>query len=194
LSLPIVFFALSVGAQTNPVALTKFAEARPAAQSQTPQNLAGDRAARQPDLEQLREECVQNRRMICGKVLKILPDGIVVDSGYVDLMRDPLDKSWLIPGIVVAERDSTLLESHQPDAVCVGQVFLTDLPKPPPGRKLLVFDYVVIEAFPAGQSTYTSVGDLSRTVRKYSTKLATAVRWMRGQQVAEMAKETAPAK
>jgi hypothetical protein len=34
--------------------------------------------------EQVRTGCIEGRRLICGKVLKILPDGLVVDSGYTD--------------------------------------------------------------------------------------------------------------
>ena len=142
--------------------------------------------------EELRAMAIQNRRIICGKVLKVLPDGIVVDSGYTNLMRAPLNHSWLIPGAVVAGRATSFVEENKPDSTCFGQVFLTDLPKPPPGRKLHVFDYVIIEGFPMGQYTYASVGDVKHTVRKFSTKVANAVRWMYGQE--EGKKETPPQK
>ena len=42
-------------------------------------------------VEELRAQCIQERRIICGKIVKILPDGIVVDSGYTNLMRAPLE-------------------------------------------------------------------------------------------------------
>jgi hypothetical protein len=127
-------------------------------------------------VEEVRMACIEHRRLICGKILQVLPDGLVVDSGYTNLMRAPLNKSWLIPGTVVAQRAENLVESSQPDSVCIGQVFLTDYPtsrtaKPKP------YDYVVLEAFPMGEFTYTSVGDLRRTVRRFTGKIAIAVKW-----------------
>ena len=121
-------------------------------------------------------DCIQNRRMICGKILKVLPDGLVVDSGYTNLMRAPLNRSWLIPGAAVATRATNLVEASQPDAVCIGLVFLTDLPKSP-GAKPKIYDYVNIEGFPVGQYTYTSVGTIQRTVREFTHKLDKAVQW-----------------
>ena len=91
-------------------------------------------------------------------------------------MRAPLSGSWLLPGTVVATRDTNVVESSQPDAMCIGPVFLTDLPKAQ-GAKPKPFDYVKLEGFPIGQQTYTSVGDLKRTVRKFTCKLGDAVRW-----------------
>jgi hypothetical protein len=54
-------------------------------------------------------------------------------------------------------------------------VFLTDIPK---SRRLKpkIYDYVIIEAYPTGQYTYTSVGSVQRTVRKFSANLEAAVR------------------
>ncbi len=114
--------------------------------------------------------------MIAGKIIKILPDGLVVDSGYTNLARFPLDRSWLIPGTVSATRATNVIESNYPDSICVGPVFLTDLPKHP-GPKPKLFDYVSLEAFPTGQYTYESVGNLQRTVRRFSTKLPKSVEW-----------------
>src|SRR5262249_21612911 len=133
-----------------------------------------------------------NRRIICGKILKIMPDGIVVDSGYTNLMRAPLTQSWLIPGAASAERATNFVEKSEPDSICCGQVFLTDLPKPPPGRTPKVFDYVILEGFPMGKCTYTSVGSVQHSVRKFSTKVTNAVRWMYGQEVDEQEKQTHP--
>jgi hypothetical protein len=123
-------------------------------------------------IAKIREGCIQNRRTVCGKILKILPEGMVIDSGYTNLMRSPLNRSWLVPGTVPAERATNLVEENRPECVCVGLVFVTDLPKKPIGK---VYDYVNLTAFPTGHYTYTSVGDLQRTVRRYSTKLAKSV-------------------
>jgi len=127
-------------------------------------------------IEQIRMECIQNRRLICGKILKIQPDGLVIDSGYTNLARAPLNRSWLVPGTVVASRATNVIEGHLADSICIGQVFLTDLPKIK-GPKPKLYDYVNLEAFPMGRYSYNSVGDLQRTVRRFSTKLPKAVEW-----------------
>ena len=121
-------------------------------------------------------DCIRHRRIISGKIVKVLPDGLVIDSGYADLSRPPLNKSWLVPGTVTATRPANLVEANYPDAVCVGLVFLTDLPK---SRRVIpkLYDYVNLEGFPVGQYTYTSVGDLQRTVRKFTTRLDNAAQW-----------------
>jgi len=124
--------------------------------------------------EKLRTDCIAARRSVCGKIVKILPSGLVVESGYPSLQRLPLSRSWLVPGTVVAQRDTSLVEGREPGTICVGLVYLTDFPKSRLAKPKL-YDYVVIEAFPAGQYTYTSVGDIHRTVRHYSAVLEKAV-------------------
>jgi hypothetical protein len=176
LALLFALAALSASAQTNLVALTNGLETvsnslPEAAQTQTNQSVSVAQR-----VQEVRMACIQNRRMICGKILKVLPDGLVVDSGYTNLARFPLNRSWLVPGTAAATRDINLVEGKQPDSICVGLVFLADLPKTP-GTKPEVYDYVNLEAFPFGHYTYTSVGDLQRTVRRFSAKLATAVQF-----------------
>jgi hypothetical protein len=126
-------------------------------------------------VEQMRAACIAGRRSICGKVLKILPDGLVVESGYTNLLRAPLDHSWLVPGTVTASRAPDRVENNTPGSVCTGLVVLTHLPK---SRRAKVknYDYVIIEAYPAGHYTYTSVGNLQRTVRRFSASLEAAVK------------------
>jgi hypothetical protein len=126
--------------------------------------------------EKVRMDCIQNRRIISGKIVKVLPDGLVVDSGYKGLSRPPLNESWLIPGTITATRPANLIEANQPDTVCVGLVFLTDLPKLRRIKPKL-YDYVNIEGFPIGQYTYTSVGDIQRTVREFTARLENAAVW-----------------
>jgi hypothetical protein len=165
-----VFAALVAGAQTiSPDTYTNAAE-----QSGTAQMNPDVAYAQQ--VEKIRQECIQNRRMISGKILKIQPDGLVIDSGYTNLARYPLNRSWLVPGTAVAARATNVIEGNQPDSICMGQVFLTDLPRIT-GTKPKVYDYVNLEAFPIGQYIYNSVGDFQRRVRKFSTKLPKAVEW-----------------
>ncbi len=125
-------------------------------------------------VEKARLQCIESRRQICGKILKIFPEGLVIDSGYTNLGRAPLNRSWLVPGTVVAERPAHAIEENQPDSMCFGLVFLTDIPKIR-GTKPKLYDYVNLEGYPTGQYTYTSVGNLQRTVRKFSTRLARSV-------------------
>ena len=165
-------FGCAVQAQTNVTGdnrLQSSGSVTGAVHSATNQpNLAAERA------EAIRSECIKGRRSICGKILKVLPDGLVVDSGYTDLMRPPLNQSWLVPGTATANRTPDLVEGHEPECVAVGLLFITDLPKSR-GAKPKLYDYVVVTGYPAGQYTYTSVGDVRRTVRRFTTTLTTAV-------------------
>jgi hypothetical protein len=171
IALLLVMMVLSASAQTNLV----LSPNPPAEAMQVQTNLSVSAAQR---YEQVRMYCIQNRRIICGKILKVTPEGIVVDSGYTNLMRVPLNQSWYIPGTVVASRAAGFVEANEPDAVCVGKVFLTDLPKlRGVGARLKSYDYVNIEGFPVGQYTYTSVGTVQRTVREFTTKLQNAALW-----------------
>ena len=122
--------------------------------------------------EQLRAQGIAGRRSICGKILRIFPNGILVESGYTNLLRAPLTRSWLVPGGVVASRAQNLVESKEPGALCVGTVFLTDLPKRGKPRQ---YDYVIIAGYPTGEFTYTSVGTVKKTVRRFSANLDQAV-------------------
>jgi hypothetical protein len=85
-----------------------------------------------------------------------------------------------VPGTAEAARAANLVEENQPGSVCVGLVFLQDIPKGS-GAKPRVYDYVNIEAFPVGPQTYASVGELKRTVRGFSFKLEKSVEWKLGQ-------------
>jgi hypothetical protein len=128
--------------------------------------------------EQTRTACVSGRRLICGRVLKVFPEGLVVESGYTNLVRKSLEGAWLMPGTVVASRAPNLVETQEPDSPCVGTVFLTDLPRPRGGGKVTVksYDYVVLRGYPAGTYTYSTVGGIERTVRRFSVGLETAVK------------------
>jgi hypothetical protein len=124
--------------------------------------------------EQVRNDCIKGRRSICGKILQILPDGLIVESGYTNLLRDPLTKTWLVPGTVVASRADNLIEQDEPGSVAVGRVYLTDYPKSRKAKPAR-YDYVIIEGYPAGEYTYTSLGTIHRTVRHFSAVLGKAV-------------------
>ena len=128
------------------------------------------------NIEQMRAKCIEGRRMICGKILHILPDGLVIESGYTNLLRPLLTDSWLVPGTVTATLTPNLVESREPGSPCVGTIFLTDLPKSR-GRKPKPFDYVILLAYPAGDYTYTSVGTLQKTTRRFAGTVAAAVKF-----------------
>jgi len=165
-SVLILFVAISVFAQKNDPGFTN---APPPAGTNLP-------PASLERVEQIRAECLQGRRIICGKILKVLPGGLVVDSGYTDLLRPPLSQSWLIPGRVAANRPASLVENREPESACVCVVFLTDLPRLR-GAKPKPYDYVSLLAYPTGQFTYTSVGTVQKTVRRFSANLLQAVEW-----------------
>jgi hypothetical protein len=123
--------------------------------------------------EQIRTDCINGRRLICGKVLKIVPDGLVVDSGYTDLLRQPLIRSWRAPSTVTASRDPAALELNEPGTPCIGLAFLTNIPQRP---KVKIFDYVIIMGYPAGQYVYTPIPDVEKTIRIFSASLDAAIK------------------
>jgi hypothetical protein len=164
---------LSARGQTNipPAGASSGAPNSPGAQVQNPTNQTLAVLLHQ---ERVRADCINCRRLICGKILQILPDGLVVESGYTNLLRDPLTKSWLVPGMVAASLSPNLIERGEPGSVAVGRVFLTDFPKSRKAKPAR-YDYVIIEGYPAGQHTYTSLGTIRRTVRHFSAVLTRAV-------------------
>ena len=122
--------------------------------------------------EQIRTVCVQNRRRVCGQVIQITPGGLVVESGYTDLLRPELSRSWVAPGTVSASRPANLIEEQTPGSACIGLVFLADIPKRPAVK---LYDYVIIEAYPAGEYVYEAVPNVSKTIRRFSARLEGAV-------------------
>ncbi len=145
----LLLFAIAAGAvsaQTNLASSTNWSNAGSNSVMPALPSAAEHGAALAERVEAMRAVCIENRRRICGKIIKVLPDGLVVDSGYTNLMRAPLNGSWLIPGTAEAARATNVVEEKKPDAICVGLVFLTDLPKNA-GDKPKVFDYVNLKAF-----------------------------------------------
>jgi len=169
-----LFLATPALAQTNNATSTNHSIEIPNSSRGNFPSHTNQSAPTSQSVAEIRADCIQNRRIICGKILKVLPDGLVVDSGYASLMRSPVNHSWLVPGTAIAQRAANLVEGNQSDSVCIGLVFLTDLPKRPTAK---VYDYVNLTGYPAGQYSYTSVGDLRRTVRKFSTKLLASIQW-----------------
>jgi len=123
--------------------------------------------------ELIRTDCIAGRRIICGRVLQVTLDGLVVDSGYVDLLRPALSQSWVVPANVAASRDPNVLELKTPGTPCIGLVFLTNIPKRP---KVANYDYVAITAYPAGEYIYSPAPNVQKTIRKFSASLAIAVK------------------
>jgi hypothetical protein len=106
---PILLIAISALAQTNDVA------------TNTDANPPVDHfAAATLRAEQIRAACIQGGRIICGKILRGLPEGLVVESGYTNLLRPALSSPWLVPGRIVASRPANLVELSIPGSPCVG--------------------------------------------------------------------------
>ncbi len=123
--------------------------------------------------EQIRAECIQGRRIICGRVLEVTKTGLVVDSGYTTLLQPPLDHSWVTRANAAPVRPNASVEAAEPDSVAVGLVFLTDIPRRPPVHR---YDYVVQHGYPAGHYDYVPVPGVTKTIRRFSAGLETAVR------------------
>jgi hypothetical protein len=124
--------------------------------------------------QEVRKACIEGRRLICGRILEILPEGLLVESGYTNLLREPLSKSWLIPGTAQASKAEYLIESKTAGSICVGKVLLSNTPKTNKAKPAR-YDYVNVEAYPSGEFVYRSAGTVQRTVRKFSASLVSAV-------------------
>jgi len=131
-----------------------------------------DQTAQAQRAEQLRMTCIEGRRYISGRVLQILPEGLVVDSGYSALLNPPFNQSWVVRANVSVSRSPGQIEEKKPDAVCVGLVLLSDIPKRPAVKN---FDYVVIHGYPAGQYAYAPVPGVRKSIRRFSASLEHAV-------------------
>jgi hypothetical protein len=123
--------------------------------------------------EQIRNECIQGRRYICGRVLQVTSSGLVVDSGYPGLLQPLLNHSWLNRANVAPSRPAVLVEGTAPDSIAAGLVFLTDIPKRPSVHQ---YDYVALHGYPAGHYDYVPVPGVAKTIRRFAGGLETAVR------------------
>src|SRR4051812_30712058 len=81
--------------------------------------------------EKVRAACIQGRRRICGRVVEISTNGLVVDSGFTSLLRPELSRSWVAPASVLAERPPNLIEESTAGAPAAGLVLLTNTPRRP---------------------------------------------------------------
>jgi hypothetical protein len=168
--------AFSAHAQTNLDALNKTAVAASGSPTQTFPSQTNEVVSYAQKMEKIRAVCIESRRFICGKILKVLPDGVVVESGYTNLLRAPLNKSWFAPSAVSATRADNLIEGSKPNSIGVGLFFLTNLPDTPRAKPKL-YDFVMIEGYPAGQYIYSPVGDVHQTIREFSASLDAAIQW-----------------
>jgi hypothetical protein len=169
IALPVCLLAVSAASQTNSAGAPE-------------ESAAQQKGIQAIELrEQWRAKCIAGRRSICGKILRILPDGLLIESGYTNLLRSSLTKTWLVPGTVVASPVRNLVETKEPGAICVGTILLTDLPRGKPHP----YDYVIICGYPTGETTCTTVGTIKKTVRRFSANLDEAVK-------ANLAKATPP--
>jgi hypothetical protein len=159
---------------TAPTIAPAFAEPQ---NSNSISNPAPDVRVQAQQAERIRALCVNGRRRICGQVLQITPGGLVVDSGYTDLLRPELSRSWVAPGTVSASRPANLVEANAPGSPCIGLVFLADIPKRPAVK---IYDYVIIQAYPAGEYDYVPVVNVTKTLRRFSARLEGAVQWNLG--------------
>jgi hypothetical protein len=130
-------------------------------------------SARDRRVAEIRTACINGRRCVCGKVIKMVPEGLVVDSGYTALMDPPFTQSWVFPGGALVNRDGKLLERSEPASPCVGTVLLTDFPRRP---AVNLYDYVVLQAYPAGEYLFTPVPGVEKPIRKFAGGLDTAVK------------------
>jgi hypothetical protein len=124
--------------------------------------------------EKIRTDCIEGRRYISGRVVQVTAEGLVVDSGYSRLLSQPFSQSWVVRGTASVDRDAHAVEGKNPNTVCVGLVFLSNIPKRPVAKN---YDYVVIRGYPAGEYSYVSVPGVQKTIRRFSASLERAVQF-----------------
>ena len=123
--------------------------------------------------EKVRAACIQGRRRICGRVVEIRTNGLVIDSGFTSLLRPELSRSWVAPASVLAERPPNVIEESTAGAPAAGLVLLTNTPRRPTPK---LYDYVIIEAYPAGQYHYKPVPNVDKVIRRFSARIEAAIR------------------
>jgi hypothetical protein len=123
--------------------------------------------------EQIRAACINGRRCVCGKVIEIVPQGLIVESGYTALMEPRFAGSWVIPGGALVHRDPKLIEHTEPASPCIGTVLLIDFPKRPAVK---LYDYVLLQAYPAGEYLYAPVPGVQKQIRRFAGGLDTAIK------------------
>ena len=123
--------------------------------------------------EQIRTACLAGERHICGRVVQILPHGLVVESGYTNLLDPHYLQVWRVPGTAAIPHHLAPVEWDAAGAPCVGLVYLTDLPKRPAVK---LYDYVTLRAYPAGRHACAPVPGVNRTLRQFAVRLSTAVK------------------
>lgn len=138
-----------------------------------PTNQIAPTTGRGQRVADIRAACVNGRRCVCGKVIQIVPEGLVVESGYTALMEPPFIGSWVIPGGALVNRDPKLIERDEPASPCIGTVLLTDFPKRPAVK---LYDYVLLQGYPAGEYLYTPIPGVQKEIRKFAGGLDTAVK------------------
>jgi hypothetical protein len=132
--------------------------------------------------EQIRARCIEGRRYIAGRVLQVVPEGLVVDSGYSALLSPPFNHSWVVSGTASVNRDANAVEEKKPNALCIGVVFLSNTPKRPSVKP---YDYVALHGYPAGEYVYSPVAGVQKMVRRFSAGLERAVQINLGRESAK---------
>ena len=153
--------------------LILFSAVMPAVAQTNAASATNQLAARHPRAAELRLACINGRRCVCGQVIKIVPEGLVVDSGYTALMSPPFTQSWVFSSGALVAREAHALERSEPAGPCIGTVLLTDFPKRPPVK---LYDYVVLLGYPAGEYLYAPVPGVEKPIRKFAAGLDTAVK------------------
>lgn len=146
------------------------AETPPQAQTASA-GVANDALKQSVRAEQIRNSCIEGRRLICGRVLQVTTNGLVVDSGYRQLLEPPLNHNWVAPKTAVLSRDAHAVEEQKPGAICIGIVFLSNIPKRP---KVGLYDYVALHGYPAGYYNYVPVPGVDKRIRWFSGSLERA--------------------
>jgi hypothetical protein len=123
-------------------------------------------AAAQEKYSRLKAKLVQGSRRVDGKVLQKISEGLLVESG--DLERALQEHNERVYG----DTGGVTFESGIPGGEALGLVLLVDYPDP----NMTDEGHVDIIAYPLGLFSYDTLNKSSKTVRKFSADLETAIR------------------
>ncbi|MEI9962107.1 MAG: hypothetical protein WDM76_13540 [Limisphaerales bacterium] len=170
-ALLLFFVALSASAQTNVAKVASNSPSQTIPDTNQSSIVIVRGAACEADSRDLRARPSFDLR---GKFSKCC----LMDWWWKAVIRILCVRRWIVPGWCRARprpaARPVLLKATNRVRFALGWFFITDIPKAR-RTKPAQYDYVILQGYPAGQYTYTSLGTIERTVRRFSAGLSTAV-------------------
>ncbi len=124
-------------------------------------------------VDAVRKSVEANRRLVHGKVIQKIKEGLLISSGAKEVSDAANDSGYQVHknGSVTSWSGGTLVEGDKPGALAIGYILLQDYP----AQASVVDDHeLTINAYPVGQFVYDSVGGAKKTIRRFTASLPIA--------------------